>query len=993
MVEYYDHRAIEEKIMKFWEEKKIPDKIVRLKRKKKFYLLDGPPYVNAEPHVGHIKTTTLKDVWSKLKLMQGFSVWFQPGFDCHGLPVENMVEKELGIKSKRDIEEVIGVENFIRKCEEKARGNEKVWLELYKKIGAWRGWVKPYLTFENYYMQSAWWSFEKMAEKGMLYQGEKPTYWCPHCQTALAGYEVTDSYADIKDPNIYVKFQIGRKDKEFIVISTTTPWTLISNVAIAVHPDEYYVKVKVEDERLIISEKRAEAVLKDLAKVDYEIEEKFLGKELAGLKYLPVLNVPVQENLKSNENAHRIILSIPVLKSKSYKHGILEKYESMKAEFFDFVNAAEGSGCVHVAPGHGPEDYYVGQHYNLPVVSPVDDDGKFTSEAGEFCGLFVKDASEKIVEKLKEGGKLLHFSWIIHSYPLCWRCKSPLIFRLTKQWFFSVDLIKERMLKENEKVRWLPEFGRERFRNWLSDAVDWCISRQRYWGVPIPIWVCEKCGKIEIVGSLDELKEKAKGKIPKKIDLHKHFVDRIKLCCPNCNSEMVREPDIIDVWFDSGISPWASLGYPFKNKKLFERLWPVDLIDESQDQIRGWFYSLMFCGISVFDESPFKTVCMNGWVLDEKGEKMSKSLGNVIWAKDALEMLGADVMRFYFCWEVAPWEQQNFSFRTAEEVRKVLNILWNCYSFFLLYSKNFKINKKIVRIEDKWILSRINSLIEDVEKNLENFEFHLAGRKIANFIVKDLSHFYIKLIRDRVWIGKEDDDKNVALTCLHEVLMKLSKLLAPICPFISEEIFQGLRVYVKEKESVHLSKWPSVEKRFLNKDLEEKVEVARKIIEATYSLRQKERIRLRWPVKSIFIYSEREKVKEAVKETYEILKIMCNCKELCLTEVLPEGNFAREDFELGTILLDKTIDFEEALVRELIRKVQSMRKDYGFEIRERIYLTLNSDEETKEILKKYEEVLGEEVGAKVEIGEVKGDFKGILEFKDRKIEIGFSKIE
>ena len=997
---YYNPKAIEQKVMQFWEANRIPQKIVRFDpQRKKFYLLDGPPYVNAEPHVGHIKTTTLKDIWSKFKFMQGFSAWFQPGFDCHGLPIENMVEKELGITSKKDIEEKVGVENFIKKCREKAQGNEKLWLELYKKLGAWRGWVSPYLTLENYYIESAWWSFKQMAEKGMLYQGEKPTYWCPHCQTALAGYEVTDSYAQVKDPYIYVKFQLAGKQNEYIVISTTTPWTLVSNVAIAVHPNEYYVKVRVGKERLIISEKRVEAVLKDLVKVDYEIEEKFLGKELAGLKYLPVLKVPVQEKLKAEANAHRIILSIPVLKSKSYKHGILEKAAEMKAEFFDFVNAAEGSGCVHVAPGHGPEDYYVGQHYKLPVVSPIDDEGKFTGQAGEFNGLFVKEADKKIVEKLEKKGYLLHFGWVVHSYPLCWRCKSPLIFRLTKQWFLSVDLIKERMLKENEKVRWLPPFGKERFRNWLRDAVDWCVSRQRYWGIPLPIWVCEKCGKIEVIGSVEELRRKAKEKLPEKLDLHKHVVDRIKLTCPNCNSDMRRVPDILDVWFDSGIAPWASLGYPFKNRETFEKLWPVDLIDESQDQIRGWFYSLMFCGAAIFDESPFKTVCMNGWVLDEKGEKMSKSLGNVVWAQEAFEKLGADVLRFYYCWEVAPWEQQNFSFKTANEIKKAMNILWNCYSFFVLYGAEFNlIENPEFKLEDRWILSRLNSLIKETTEHLENFEFHLAGRKIASFIIKDLSHFYIKLIRDRVWVSKADQDKQVALNCLYRVLMGLAKLLAPITPFISEEIYQNLKGYGKEAEkSVHLCKWPSPDEKLIDEGLEKKVEVAREIIEACYSARQKVNIKLRWPVRKVLIVSGEKLVEEVVKELNEILVRMCNCKECLIEKEKPEGEFSEGEFKLGFVLVDKKLDeeiLEECLIRELIRKVQSLRKDFGFHVKERIYLTLSSDENTNKILEKYLEDLKREVGAsEVKVGELKGEFKGKLEFKEKLVEIAFERIK
>jgi len=730
-----------------------------------------------------------------------------------------------------------GIEKFIEECRKKATGNEKIWLELYRKLGAWRGYVEPYLTLENYYIESAWWTIKKMHEKGMLYQGEKPTYWCPHCQTSLSGYEVTDSYADVKDPYVYVKFPIEGKEKEYIVIFTTTPWTLVSNVAIAVKGDEYYVKVSYKGEKLIFAEKRLEAI-KELLKEELKVEERFLGSELAGVKYKPVLDVPAQRKLDEFENARRIYLSIPVLKSKSYKHGILEKVEKMKEDFFDFVNVEEGSGCVHVAPGHGPEDYYLGQHYKLPALSPVDDEGKFTEEAGFLAGIFVKDADKLIIEELKNKGYLLFSGWIIHSYPLCWRCKSPLIFRLTRQWFLSVDEIKDKMIEENEKVRWLPEFGRKRFHNWLKDAVDWCISRQRYWGIPLPIWVCEKCGKIEVVGSFEELKRKAKTEVLENIDLHKHQVDKIVLKCFNCDGEMRRVADVIDVWFDSGIAPWASLGYPYRNREIFERLWPVDLVNESQDQIRGWFYSLMFTSVAVFDKAPYKAIAMNGWVLDEKGEKMSKSLGNVVWAKDALEKLGADVLRLYYCWESSPWEQQNFSFKIAEEVKASLNILWNTLIFFETYSKeNFSFSLENLKVEDRWILSRLNSTIKEVTNHLENFEFEKAGKKILNFVVEDLSRTYVKLIRDRAWIYSSE--RNVPLSVLKVCLVNTAKILAPISPFISEEIYQ--RLEGNYERSVFEAGWPATDEKLIDKKLEEDFEYAREFLEGILAAREKQK--------------------------------------------------------------------------------------------------------------------------------------------------------
>jgi isoleucyl-tRNA synthetase len=948
-----DSKLIEEKIRKFWEDKKVIERLTDFKQNKhkpKFYLLDGPPYVNAEPHVGHIKTTTFKDVWAKFKLMQGYFSWFQPGFDCHGLPIENMVEKELELKSKKDIEE-LGIERFIEECRKKATGNEKVWLELYKKLGAWRGYLKPYLTLENYYIESAWWTIKKMHEKGMLYQGEKPTYWCSHCQTSLSGYEVTDSYADVKDPYVYVKFPIEGKEKEFIVIFTTTPWTLVSNVAIAVKGDEYYVKVSYKGEKLVFAEKRLEAI-KELLKEDLKVEERFLGKELAGLKYKPVLDVPAQRKLDKVDNARRVYLSIPVLKSKSYKHGVLEKAEKIKEDFFDFVNTEEGSGCVHVAPGHGPEDYYLGQHYNLPALSPVDDEGKFTEEAGFLAGIFVKDADKIIIEKLKESGYLLFNGWIVHSYPLCWRCKSPLIFRLTKQWFLSVDEIKEKMIQENEKVRWLPEFGKKRFHNWLKDATDWCISRQRYWGIPLPIWVCEKCGRFEVVGSLEELKSKAKTEIPENIDLHKHQVDKIVLKCSNCGGDMKRVPDVIDVWFDSGIAPWASLGYPYKNKEVFERLWPVDLVDESQDQIRGWFYSLMFTSVAVFDRAPYRAVAMNGWVLDEKGEKMSKSLGNVVWAKDALEKLGADVLRLYYCWESPPWEQQNFSFKTAEEVRAALNILWNTLLFFETYSKeNFTFTLENLKAEDKWILSRLNSTIKEVTNHLENFEFEKAGRKILNFVVEDLSRTYVKLIRDRAWIYS--NERSVPLSVLKVCLTNVAKMLAPISPFISEEIYQ--RLEGNYEKSVFEAGWPSVDEKYIDKKLEEEFEYGREFLEGILASREKAKIKIRQPLREAYIPFD-------IGEAKVLIQNLANVKEV---KVGSKEGLVEAETKFGKVYLNANLDkelIEEGLFRELVRAIQEERKKRKMNVWEKIILKIDESEVSLNILERFGEKLMEEVG-------------------------------
>ncbi|MCS7094103.1 MAG: isoleucine--tRNA ligase [Candidatus Aenigmarchaeota archaeon] len=970
-------KEIEEKIRKFWEEKKIVQKLSDFesnKNKPKFYLLDGPPYVNAEPHVGHVKTRVFKDVWNKYMLMNGFFVWFQPGFDCHGLPIENMVEKQLGLKSKKEIEK-FGVDKFIEECKKRAKGNEKVWMELYRKIGDWRGYFQPYLTLENYYIEAGWWSVKEMWKKGMLYVGEKPTYWCPHCETSLSGYEVTDSYSNVKDPYIYVKFPVKNREKEYLVVFTTTPWTLVSNVAIVVKGDENYIKVELNGEKLIIAEKRLKP-LEELLKVKFKVVEKFLGKDLEGVEYKPVLKVSAQKKLDNNPKARKVYLSIPVLKSKSYKHGVLEKAKELKEEFFDFVNVEEGSGLVHCAPGHGPEDYYLGEHYKLPVLSPVDDEGKFTEEADFLKGIFVKEADKIIVEFLKKNGLILYDDFVVHSYPLCWRCKSPLIFRLTKQWFLSVDKIKEKMLEENEKVKWLPSFGKDRFRNWLKDAVDWCISRQRYWGIPLPIWVCENCRNLEVIGSFEELKKKSLTPLDDNIDLHKNNVDKISIRCEKCGESMNRVHDILDVWFDSGIAPWASLGYPYRNKEIFERLWKVDLVDESQDQIRGWFYSLMFAGVSIFSEAPYKAVAMNGWVLDEKGEKMSKSLGNVVWANEAIEKLGADVLRIYFCWENSPWEQQNFSFSNAEIVKRQINVLWNTLQFFEIYSGEFNFTLEPLKVEDRWILSRLNTTIKNVRNFIENFEFEKAGREIMNFAVEDLSRTYIKIVRDRVSINSPE--RSVPLSVIKKCLTEISKTLAPIASFISEEIYQ--RLEGRYERSVFEEAFPKPEEEFIDEELERKFEYAKEFIEGILAIRQSGKIKTRWPLKTAIIPID-------LGEVNDVVKILTNVKEVKVGE---SENLSSRETKYGTVYLDLNLYEElkeEAIFRELVRAIQEERKKRKMNVWEKIELKIDADEETLKSIEKFSEEIMKEVGAEsIVIGE-SGKIK--LEVFDREILFDF----
>ncbi|HZY94445.1 MAG TPA: isoleucine--tRNA ligase [Candidatus Bathyarchaeia archaeon] len=856
----YQPSKSENKILHFWKTHRAYEKTKkRLANRPKFYFLDGPPYVTNPPHVGTAWNKTLKDVVIRYWRMKSFNVRDQPGYDCHGLPIELMVEKSLNIASKKDIENVLGIDRFIAECKKYAEKNIKAQTSVFKDVGVWMDWDHPYITYDENYMQSVWWTIKKAHEKNALYKGVKVVHWCPRDETALAGYEVTDEYRMIKDFSTYVKLPIRNRPREYILIWTTTPWTLPANEGAMVHPGKTYVKVEVDGEKLILANERLEPVL---GKRDYRIIEDFQGSKLEGLSYVPPLLEETQA--KTGGNLHRVLLSA------------------------EHVTMTEGTGIVHMAPGHGEEDYEVGMRYGLPVLSPVDASGRFTAEAGKYAGLYVREANPVIIQDLKTKNLLFKEEIIEHSYPHCWRCKTPLILRATDQWFLKITAFKEKMMAENEKVKWVPDWaGSKRFNDWLKGARDWVISRQRYWGVPIPVWTCEKCSERTVVGSRKEL-DKIAINPPKKYDLHRNGVDRIKVRC-KCGGTALREPDILDVWLDAGVASWADLGYP-RNVREFKSWWPADVIVEAHDQTRGWFYSQLGPSILLFNKAPYKSVLMHGHTFDEQGERMSKSRGNIISPREVIQKHGRDALRYYTL-QSTVWEDFSFSWTATEAAARSLQIIWNVFSFATLYMNLDKFNPQrwtILKLsrsllpEDKWLLSKTASLVKQVTESMESLQFHLAVRALGEFCIEDLSHWYIRLVRRRFWLERESRDKLAAYAVLYSALKTWITLAAPIMPFLTETLYQdAFRKSEREPlETVHMSLWPKTQRIFVNTKLEEEMRIVQHIAGAVSSARQSKKVKLRQPVSKILLVSDKPIVERAAKNLRTLLLRQANAKEV-----------------------------------------------------------------------------------------------------------------
>ena len=864
----YDAGAIEKEISQYWQEDESYRKTRELRKEcPKFYFVDGPPYTTGHIHLGTAWNKIMKDAILRYTSMNGYAVSDTPGWDMHGLPIEVKVEGLLGFRSKKDIE-TFGVGNFIQECRKFAIGNKEAMTEQFKKIGIWMNWEKPYMTLKDEYIESAWWVTKQAHEKDLLDVGKRVVNWCPRCETAIADSEV--EYADRKDSSIYVKFPLKGEKDAYIVIWTTTPWTIPSNVAVAVNPDIEYARIKAvspegKEEILIMGKDMIPLVLRRGKYQSHEIIAVMKGTELQGLEYTSPLaeEVPMQA-------------TIP--------HAVYPA---------DYV-VADNTGCVHIAPGHGLDDFNVGVKYGLPVICPVGPNGNYTKDAGKYAGMNIRDANPIVIEDLRAKGCLLSEGTVEHRYGHCWRCKTPIIFLATEQWFIDIVKVKETMLSEIEKVSWYPEWaGSARFHDWIEGARDWCISRQRYWGIPIPIWTCAECGRRTVIGTKQELIEKAG--LTGDIELHRPYVDDVKIKCDSCGAEMKRTTDVFDVWFDSAMASWATVGFP-KEKEKFEKLWPADLILEGQDQTRGWFYSQLGASVTAFGKAPYKSVLMHGFTLDAGGKKMSKSLGNVIAPEDVVEKHGADALRAYIISACAPWDDLKFSWEEVANVTGTLNTLWNVYKFPLPYMTLDHFDPAAhpaesviadMREEDKWILSRLQTLIRDVNDAMAQRLLHKAARSVLNYILEDLSRWYIQLVRPRTWTEADDPDKIAAYATLYEVLTTLTKVIAPFMPFMAEEMYQNLvrNVCPDAPSSVHMNDWPEVKEIFLNPELEEYMDIVREIVRSSSNARQKAGRKLRWPVSRIVVTPKDEKVQAAVSLLRSVLLDQTNAKDIVIVPV------------------------------------------------------------------------------------------------------------
>jgi isoleucyl-tRNA synthetase len=885
---------IEEELIEFWKRERIFEKSVTLRSQApRFVFYEGPPTANGLPGVHHVMARTVKDLICRYMTMKGFLVERKAGWDTHGLPVEIEVEQELNLTSKEQIESY-GIEAFNKRCKESVFKYEKEWRNVTERIGFWLDLDNPYITCTNEYIETVWWILKKFFDEGLIYRAHKILPYCPRCGTALSSHEVSQGYEEVEDPSVYVRFRQKADPGTSFLVWTTTPWTLISNVALAVHPDEKYVKVGLGDESLILAAERV-GVLPD----ERKIEEEFPGRQLAGMEYEPVFPF-----FSSTPGAFRV-------------------------ETADFVTMGEGTGIVHIAPAFGEDDYNLGTERNLPVLQPVDEKGRLTADVTPWAGVFVKDADKEIVEDLKNRGLLFISETVVHSYPFCWRCESPLIYYARKSWNVRTTAYRDRMLKCNSEVEWHPrDVGVLRFANWIENNVDWALSRDRYWGTPLNIWVCEGCSEEACVGSIEELR-KMGASLPDELDLHKPMVDEFVLKCPKCGGGMRRTPEVIDCWFDSGSMPYGQWHYPFENEDRFEQSFPADFISEGMDQSRGWFYSLLAISTFVSGVSCFKSVVPIEMILDKNGRRMSKSKGNSVDPAEILEREGADALRWYLLTVSPPWIPTRFDRGgIAEVASKLLATLRNTSQFFVLYANidGFKPSGRGFErsLMDRWIISKLHSLTLTVRDELDAYELTRAARAIQEFLIEDLSNWYVRRCRRRFWKAELGPDKLGAFETLYEVLVTVARLIAPFVPFVSEEIYQKIarKGESSASDSVHLCSFPEADGSLIDRSLEDKMNTVLRITSLGRAARNAARLKIRQPLSELRVVASKELSQDALVELGTLIKEELNIREI---------NVAQDEAEMSE--LTGTPRYETLgprfgkSVREAVAAIESLEQE------------------------------------------------------------------
>ena len=992
--------GMEEEVAKLWDAKNVIRKNFDMNQDGEYFTFyDGPPTANGKPHVGHVLTRVMKDIIPRYKVMKGYKVIRKAGWDTHGLPVELEIEKKLGISGKEQIEEY-GVEKFVTECKESVFKYVSMWEEMTNKIGYWVDMDDPYVTYHNPYIESVWWALKQMWDKGLLYEGHKVMPYCPRCGTALSSHEVAQGYKDVKDLTCIAKFKVEGEENKYILAWTTTPWTLPSNLALCINKAYTYIEAKVGDEVYVLAKDLASKVLGE----DFEVIREFNGSELLGTKYEQLMPFGKVEG-----KAFEVI------------HG-------------DYVTLTDGTGIVHIAPAYGEDDNLVAKANGITFINLVDKAGKFVDEVTPWAGKFVKKCDESICKWLEENNKLFKAEKHLHSYPHCWRCDTPLLYYPKESWFVAMSTLRDRLLENNNKINWYPDNIRTgRFGKFLENVIDWGISRDRYWGTPLPIWECE-CGHKECIGSIEELKKKGIN-VPDDIELHKPYIDNVHLKCEKCGKEMKRAKEVIDCWFDSGSMPFAQLHYPFENKELFEQNYPAQFISEAVDQTRGWFYTLLAISTAIFDRNPFENCIVLGHVLDKKGLKMSKSKGNVVAPMEVLESQGADATRWHFYTASAPWLPTRFSTDDVGEAsRKFLSTLWNVYSFYVLYADIDGFNPLEYNdfvsdnVMDKWIMSKLNTLVKDVDSKLNSYDITNAALQIEEF-TDNLSNWYVRRNRSRYWSEELTEDKIGAYVTLYRVLVTLSQVAAPFVPFITEEIYQNLVVNLdpSAKESIHLCTWPEVDEDAINKELEKEMDLAYTIVKLGRSARNGANIKNRQPLSKMLVsvaslpeyYGDivkdelniksiefgadlSEHVNFEIKPNLPVLgraygkmipairkeissrnqmelaqkinnggvevinvdgtEIELNKENLLVTMQGLDGYAFAGEGEIG-VVLDTHISEElreEGHVREVISKIQNMRKESGFEVADKITLYVSNNDMLLNVIKKFEDTIKKE---------------------------------